>query len=255
MVQTVIPDHFLISTKYYVPILQKTMPSTRPMDNVTLGPYEPQEEEFALLRMGSPSPLERLLFPPGKSYFLEGYKEYIPRGKRGERWNRNLDLFFRKITLETGLRIVSKNPSHTLRTSLLEKLFPGAKFIHIMRDPLVVVPSTCHMWNKVAEGNRLYRRWNPPGLEAAAKVYRQYLDHVQGESTRLKPGSLTEVSFEKLEKDPEKELRRIYRDLDLEFSEDFAFKIHTFLEGNRGYRKNSYPLSEEEQRLILEIMG
>ena len=41
MVQTTIPDHFLFSTKYYLPILKKAMPKTRPMDKVALSPSQP----------------------------------------------------------------------------------------------------------------------------------------------------------------------------------------------------------------------
>ncbi len=66
MVQTTIPDHFLFSTRYYQPILRRALPKTRPMDNVFLSPLQPQEDEFALVRMGSESPLEKLIFPSGE---------------------------------------------------------------------------------------------------------------------------------------------------------------------------------------------
>ena len=138
------------------------MPRTRPMDNVPLSPFTLQEDEFALIRMGSESPLEKLIFPSGKDYFLKAYDRYIPSGIKLEIWKNNLLSFYQKITLQEGKQIVSKNPYHTMRMELLAEMFPGAKFIHITRDPLVVVPSTIRMWNIVAEQNRLKKEWTSP---------------------------------------------------------------------------------------------
>lgn len=250
MVQTVIPDHFLFSTKYYVPILNRAMPKKRPMDNVALTPFEPQEEEFALLRMGSVSPVEMLLFPSKKHYFLKGYNEYIPEGRKLRIWKRNLLTLFRKITLETDRQIVSKNPFHTLRIALLAEMFPGARFIHIHRDPMVVVPSTIRMWNIVAGENCLKRGWKKPTIEETASVLRTFLDHVAEKSEALPHGTFTEVAFEALEKDPIGELKRIYSELDLPFTEPFQKLVNAFLSSNSEYRKNIYNLSEDESEII-----
>lgn len=249
LVQTVIPDHLLFSTRYYFPILEKAVPQHRPMDNVKLSPQEPQEEEFALIRMGSQSPVEKLIFPSGEGYFLKGYEHYVPEGKKLEKWESNLLTFFRKITLQTGKQIVSKNPYHTKRMEELAKMFPGAKFIHITRDPLIVVPSTMKMWNIVAEQNSLKRGWNKPSIAETASVLREYLDHV--EETRKKINNpFTELSFEELEKAPLDTLKKIYSSLDLRWSDEFETAVKNFLSANKGYQKNTYSLSEEEQRTI-----
>jgi len=57
------PQSFLISEKYYRPVMTKAMKPTRPMDNVKLGFDEPQEDEYALIKMTVDSPLEKLIFP------------------------------------------------------------------------------------------------------------------------------------------------------------------------------------------------
>ena len=250
MVQTVIPDHFLFSTRYYVPVLKRTMPKKRPMDNVPLSPFEPQEEEFALLRMGSVSPIEKLIFPSKNRYFLEGYDQYIPEGEKLDAWKKNLVTFYRKLTLCSGRQIVSKNPCHTMRLGLLAELFPGAKFIHITRDPLVVVPSTIHMWNIVAANNKLKRGWKKPTTGEVASVLGSYLEFVAKEKQRLGAQQFSEVQFEDLEKDPLAELKRIYRELGLSFTDPFELEVKRFISENRNYRKNSYSLSEEERKII-----
>jgi len=250
MVQTVIPDHFLFSTRYYVPILKRTMPKYRPMDHVAMGPLEPQEEEFALIRMGSESPLEKIIFPSKKNYFLEGYDQYIPEGKKLESWKKNLFTFFKKITFQTGKQIVSKNPYHTMRISLLSEMFPGARFIHITRDPMIVVPSTIRMWNIVAADNKLKRGWKSPTVAEVSSVLATYLEYVARESRKLAAHQFTEIRFEDLEKDPLGELKRMYAELDLPFPESFESDVNQFVSMNKNYRKNKYTLSAEEQETI-----
>lgn len=253
MVQTVIPEHILFSTKYYVPILERALPDSRPMDQVALTPEEPQEEEFALIRMGSVSPIEKLIFPSGKGYFLKDYDLYVPSGKKLELWKKNLLTFYKKITLETGKQIISKNPYHTLRMELLTEMFPGAKFIHITRDPMVVVPSTIRMWNIVAEENKLKRGWNEPSVSDTASVLREYQDYVTGARQKLN-NTVSDVVFEELEQNPIDELKRIYSELDLRWSDEFETAALQFLAANSSYKKSKHPLTREEQELIRSIM-
>jgi len=254
LLQTVIPDHFLTSSKYYASILNKLTPAKRPMDNVALGPFEPQEEEFALIRMGSLSPLEKLLFPAGTKYFLEGYPHYVPTGRQGKIWEKNLLCFYRKLTFLTGKRIVSKNPCHTMRVDLLARMFPGSRFIHIVRDPMVVVPSTIRMWDIVAADNKLKRNWVSPGIEATAKVLDQFLEQVDREKHHLEAGQFSEVRFEILETDPMGALKKIYRELGLDFSPEFETALVHFLSGLKAYQKNRYEFSQENRETIQRVM-
>ena len=251
MVQTVIPDHFLFSTKYYVPIMQRFLPKKRPMDNVKLTPFAPQEDEFALIRMGSESPLEKLIFPSGKHLFLEDNNACIPQGKNLEVWKKNLLTFYKKITLQTGKQIVSKNPAHTMRISLLAEMFPGARFIHITRDPLIVVPSSIRLWTIMAEDNALKRRWEIPTVGKVSGVMASFLESVDRERKKLGTQQFLEVQFEALEANPAKELKRIYSELGLQYSKTFESEVNQFLSDNKDYKKNSYHLSDEDQETIL----
>jgi hypothetical protein len=250
MVQTVIPDHFLFSAKYYVPILKRALPKTRPMDNVKMGALEPQEEEFALIRMGSVSPIERIIFPRRNTFFMDGFDEFIPEGRKLEHWKSNLLTFYKKITLLTGKRIVSKNPAHTMRIALLAEMFPGARFIHIIRDPETVVPSSKRLWNIMWAENGLKRGWKAPDTGEVATVLGKFLANVAGESRKLGTHQFSEVRFEDLEKDPLGELDRIYTELQLPMDDEFRKNVINFLEENRGYRKNTYKLTEEDRQVI-----
>jgi len=250
MVQTAIPDHFLFSTPYYVPLLKKVLPKSRPMDRVALSPMEPQEEEFALLRMGAKSPLEKLLFPGTKSYFLKNYPDWMPRGKAGLKFKSRLLTLYKKIQLQTGLRILSKNPYHSMRIPMLREIFPEARFIHIVRDPMVVVPSTIRMWDIVARENALKRGWQKPRAGETVEVLLSFLEEVNKQKEYLAPGHFVEVHFEELEQHPEATLKNICERLELNYSPEFEKALRFHQENQEHYEKNSYRLSEEDSRAI-----
>ncbi len=255
VVQTVIPDHFLFSTKYYIPVMKLLMPKKRPMDEVMISPLDPQEDEFALIRLGSESPLEKIVFPAGNEYFLAGYDKYIPEGVRLKVWKQNLLNFYKKITWLTGKQIVSKNPFHTMRMPLLRSMFPGARFIHIRRHPFEVVPSTIKMWNTVAAHYSLKNGWKKPGIDEVSSVLRSFDDYVSHEKQLMGEHEYAEVRFENLEKDPVEELRKIYAELNLEFSGTFEREIKRFLESHKEYAKNIYHLTQKEKDVIGSILG
>jgi len=140
-----------------------------------------------------------------------------------------------------------------MRMELLAEMFPGAKFIHITRDPMVVVPSTIRMWNLVAKENKLKRGWNEPSVSDTTSVLRDYLDYVISARQKL-TNPVSDVSFEELEKTPIEELKRIYSELDLIWSDEFEKAVSQFMAANSSYKKGNYLLTREEQELIRSIM-
>ncbi|MCX6333384.1 MAG: sulfotransferase [Bacteroidia bacterium] len=254
IIQTVIPDHFIFSTKYWVPVLQKVMPPTRPMDEVEMRPLDPMEDEWALIRLGSPTPFLKIFFPSHKTGFLNSSDEFIPAAKDLERWKINILLLLKKITLLTPKQIVLKNPFHTPRMSLLAETFPGAKFIHIVRHPYKIVPSAINMWNIVAKENAFRDGWQEPATEETAHLLNEFWKSVNANKPRLGDGQFAEIRFEDLEKDPVNELKRVYAELDLTFSSEHEKSIIQFMEGKKNYRKNIFNLSDNQKSSINKIL-
>ena len=56
------PRHFHLSAWVFTK-LDYLIPGMRPMDDMKMGWHNPQEDEFALLNMGLPSPYQELAFP------------------------------------------------------------------------------------------------------------------------------------------------------------------------------------------------
>jgi hypothetical protein len=249
-VQMITPEHFLFSTKYWVPLLNKTVPPKRPMDEVDIRPLDPMEDEWALLRLGVPTPLLKVFFPSSKTKFISGTEEFIPTGKNLEKWKKSFLKLLKKITYQTHKQIVLKNPFHTPRMILIKEMFPGAKFIHIVRHPYKIVPSAINMWNIVSRENAFKSGWVEPTTEETALLVNEFWQYVNKNKNNLAGDQFAEIRYEDLEKNPVKELKRIYLQLGFVFSEELEKGINQFMEEKKNYRKNVFDLSVEQKNTI-----
>lgn len=220
------------------------------MDNVRLGMDEPQEDEYALYRMTTFSPLERLVFPKSVAFFLNDYEPIPTKEKDLSIWEEKLTSWFKKLTLQSGKTIISKNPFNSWRIKELSKLFPNARFIHIYRNPVKVVPSAIHMWKIVHKQNCLNSLGKAPCTEDVISILDNLLQVIRQDSTFLDKEKFYEMRFEDLEKDPVHELTELYRAFGLKQDNDLAQRIDEFLKENNNFQKNTYPLSNGDEALI-----
>jgi hypothetical protein len=250
--QVSLPDSFLISEKYYRPVMSSMMSPTRPMDNVKLGFDEPQEDEYALLKLTGDSPLAEVIFQKSNNYFLKSYPNFIP--KNGEEWKRAITNFCNKLHFASNKRILLKNPFHSMRIELLQETFPDVKFIHIHRHPYKVVPSTINMWNIVAKQNRLKGTWKEPTIKETSEVLNGMLNQIRKDISALPTGSYTEINFETFEKDVLLSLKKIYQDIGLNYTQEFEENVNAYLSGLKNYKKNVFSLADKDKQIIQEIL-
>ncbi|MFP4023358.1 MAG: sulfotransferase family protein [Thiohalospira sp.] len=251
-----IPDSFLSSRKSYEPIMGKVLKGTRPMDQVKLGLDEPLEDEYALFRLSGYSPLKRLVFPKSDQYFLKLFPGFLPaENEELEKWENALAYFYKKLTLENNKTILIKNPFHSLRINTLNKIFPKARYIHIIRHPYKVVPSTIRMWNIVGTQNTMNKKWKKPGTGDVTEVLLEMEEKIKNETRQLSKNRYTLVKFEELEINPVKVLQSIYNDLELHFSDDFNKALNQFLASVKDYKKNKYMLPQDDKEIIDQIMA
>ena len=250
--QTSMPDSFIVSRLIAEPVLGRAMSGKRPMDNVEVAFHGPQEDEYALLRLTGHSPLTRLIFPEGQGYFLAGDQTFLPDDPAARRaWEDALVSFVARVQREAGgRRVVLKNPFHAMRLEPLLRLFPGARFIHIQRDPMTVIPSTRRMWRIVARDNNLRRGGEPPGLGEVAREYSRITRRLEHDLSALPPGRVAYIRFDELEVQPREVMARAYRDIGLPHTPELDQAIAAFQGRNRTYKKNRYQLTPAEQALI-----
>lgn len=251
--QSSIPDSFLSSRKSYEPIMSKALKGNRPMDQVKLGMDEPQEDEYALFRMSTHSPLEDLVFPKGSDYFLTSYRNFVPKNsKEKEEWKDALILFYKKIMIAGGGNkiLLMKNPFHSMRIPLLKELFPQARFIVIDRNPEVLIPSTIRMWDIVGRQNAMNRKWKSPEFVEVVRFYKRVRKKMKEDLADIPTDRKISIQFEQLEAEPVSVVKRIYEHFQLPFNSNFDQGLHGFIHSNRAYKKNTYQLSDKQVKIL-----
>jgi omega-hydroxy-beta-dihydromenaquinone-9 sulfotransferase len=246
------PHHFLVSEWLIPRILGFLMPKQRPMDNMAAGWHRPQEDEFALLTLGAPTPYLRMAFPndpPPNNEFLD--MSGCPAADQ-KRFEETLVHFVNLLTFAANKRVLLKSPPHTGRVELLAHLFPGAKFIHIVRSPYALFPSTVRLWQSLdaVQGLQLPRG---VGLEdyvfdCLTRMYRGF----EQQRTKLPPGSIYDLRYEDLVADPIGEVARAYQALSLG---DFAAvrdKMEALVGQQKDYQTNKHELDETLKARIRE---
>lgn len=238
-------NHFLLTEPVITRLFWFLMPSKRPMDNMAAGWHEPQEDEFALCAMGAPSPYLRMAFPNTSSDFLEYLDVDQLDPPHAEQWVATLQEFLRRLALHrVGKRIVLKSPTHTARLGLLASTFPDAKFIHMVRNPYDLVPSTVRLWNSL---NLVQGLQIPQDTELEEYIYRTY-ECMYGAFARHR-GQLTddriiEVHYEDLVQDATNVVGRIYDQLELGDFDLVRPELEQKLDSKRNYQKNQHRLND-----------
>ena len=151
------------------------MPAHRQMDNMRAGFDRPQEDEFALCMLGQPSPYLTIAFPNSAPQYPEYLDlDGVPAAKVRS-WKRTLLGFLKRIAFRDPRRLVLKSPPHTARIAVLKEMFPNALFIHIVRDPYVVFPSTVNLWRTLGARrpckSRTTRAWRKQVFSTFTRMY------------------------------------------------------------------------------------
>jgi omega-hydroxy-beta-dihydromenaquinone-9 sulfotransferase len=249
------PNHFLLTERLMTRYLWFLAPTKRPMDNMTVGWDRPQEDEFALCMLGVPSPYLTIAFPnhgPAYPEYLD--LEDLSPGAL-ESWKRAFRDFLQTITYRNSKRLVLKSPPHTCRIKVLKEMFPDAIFIHIVRNPYVVFPSTVNLWKS------LYQR---QGLQTP--TYAGLEDHVletfkwmyaKLDETRhlVAKDHFYELRYEDLVRDPIREMRALYEHLNLGGFDRVLPRLENYLATIAGYETNHYRLTPAQRAAIKRHWG
>ncbi len=249
------PNHFLVSGWSMKPALKFLLPANRPIDNMLAGWDHPQEDEFALCNMGLPSPYLTIAFPNR----MPLHPEYLTLDKvppaAVNRWKTVFLWFLKCVTLKRPKRIVLKSPPHTARVRTLLEMFPNAKFIHIVRDPCVVFPSTVNLWKRLNVDQGLQVP-NHEGLEEY--VYGNFIrmyEAFERDRELIAPGQLCDVHYETLVANPIEEMRRVYEELQLGDFEAVRPAIEEYFAGQKDYKTNRYQITPEMRAEVSRRWG
>jgi len=249
------PNHFLLTEKLVTRWLWFLMPSRRPMDNMAAGWDRPQEDEFALCMMGQPSPYLTIAFPNHPPQFPE-YLDLAGLSPRALRaWKNAFYGFLQRLTLKDPRRLILKSPPHTCRIKVLLELFPDARFVHIVRDPYVVFPSTMKLWKSLYMTHGMQRPTFDGLEEHVLATFPRLYQRLAADRHRIAPGRFFELRYEDLVRDPICQLRSLYGQLELGDFEKVRPQVETYLAGLRGYETNRYELTPIQHAEISQRWG
>ncbi len=248
---TFIPNHLLVSRAVLKPLVSLLLPGRRPMDNMELAGDSPQEDDFALISLGAPTSYRGIAFPQDRlrEPLVFDPAELSPGERERLRWS--LDYFYRTLTYRTPRPLVLKSPPHTARLSELSEWFPGARFIHISRDPYKLVPSTVRMWRTLDEtqGFQLARSSEGDMRQFVHRCQRQLYEAFLRDREAVGE-RLFEVRFERLVANPRETMQELLGQLDWPRPEGLIEKIERYFSARKELKPTT---AQPDEQICLEV--
>ncbi len=248
---------------YYVlgwlfrPLVKGSLSEKRPQDNMRLSLDLPLEEYMAFAKIEADSLYPVNYFPLSfERYMNNSYWQDLPPKKAKRLERKYMDLLKKCSLHDRHKRLLLKSPDNTGRVSVLCRMFPDAKFIHIYRNPYTVIRSTVHLYEKVCDLWTLQPMPSREELEDWVidnfkRMYEEYF-RVAG---RLPADTLYEVCFEAFEKSPLPYLKEAYEKLSLGDYEAAEPGFRKYLDEEKNYQKNTYDYPESLKRKVEERLG
>ncbi len=250
------PLGMLVMGWIVTPLLGLFMTMRRPMDAVRVHLFSPQEEEFAIASMTRSSPYWGFYFPREIAHHERLiYPEEMTIPER-QSWNRAMMLFLRKLTFWRRRMPLLKSPYNTARVAAFRKLFPQTKVIHICRHPHATYRSNQHL---AMEGLVSFQLQDQPADGYASRFlehYRKQERIFQRDVAEMPRSDVAYIRYEDLVQDPIAEIKRLYEQLGLKYTEQFDRRLQGYLDSLSDYRPNKHrKLSPELQTKIDAVMG
>jgi omega-hydroxy-beta-dihydromenaquinone-9 sulfotransferase len=227
----------------------------RPMDNMQYSWTSPQEDEFALLCMGAPSPYEALLVPS----LMSDPQVLLDLRRRStqeqDRWKRTIQLFLRELTVQQNKPMVLKSPTHGFRFPLLPSLFPESRFVIIERNPYEVFASNLKLWTTLLNMYSLESASSEQIENFVLAAYLIHEDAIADGIRKIAPENVARVRYEDLVADPLVEMKRIYSELKFSGFEDAQAALQQYIASVAGHQRNRLVLSPAQKNSVDEMWG
>lgn len=249
------PNHFLLTENIFTRWFRFLTPAHRPMDNMAAGFDRPMEDEFALCMLGQPSPYLTIAFPnrpPQYEHYLD-LEGLSPSALAS--WKRTFLHFLKQLTFKGGKRLVLKSPPHSCRMRVLLEMFPDARFVHIVRDPYVVFPSTVNLWKSLYRTHSLQKPTFAGLEEHVLRTFVRLYDKIEDGKKLIEPERFFELRYEDLVRDPVGEMQALYEQLELGGFDEFLPRLRNYLSSVAGYETNRYQVTDEQRAKVSERWG
>jgi hypothetical protein len=121
-------------------------------------------------------------------------------------------------------------------------MFPRAKFVHLVRDPYAVVPSTLRLWQSLESVQGLqhprFEHLVEYVFDAFQRVYRGF----EAAQHLLDRNQICTVRYEQLVQDPVTEVARVYEELELGGFDAVRSRLQQYARSAKQYQANRLTL-------------
>jgi hypothetical protein len=163
-----------------------------------------------------------------------------------------MNWFMKALTYKSQKPLILKSPPHTGRLGLLRELYPDAKFIHIVRDPRSLFPSTMKLWRSLDQIQGLQRPITDDQLEPFVfRCLRRMYNSFDRGRDGLTDSQIIDVKYEDLARDPLNVVSTIYRQLDLGDFDIVKSKILEKTNSQVEYKTNRFLKDTDLEKRIL----
>jgi len=232
-----------------IPILNKVLPETRLMDKMAVKWDSPQEEEFGMELMNGYTSIGFLFAPHARKMILNDYI-LLKSPKAKKIWLRTHLKYARKIqSIHKGKTLVFKSPSNTAKILELLEIYPDAKFIHIVRNPQDVIPSTIHLYKQILPEFSLQNETNFNLTEYVFEYYTQVMDKFISTKSKLSTSHFFELKYEDFVENPIEMLEKAFSDLKI--NSDLE-QLKPFFEKRKNFNKNAFERDKALEQQINE---
>jgi len=255
--QTVFPHLMLWGAPFFKRCVAAFMPARRPTDSLELKVELPQEEEFALSNMMPYSHYNFWTFPRRMAEYRRKYLVFEDISEEERQVFKDALAKLIDISLRTQHKrqFLSKNPPHTGRIRTLLEMYPGAKFVYLVRNPYTVFESTSSFFSNTLRSTCLQEIGEEELTHEILENYRALHAKYEEQKHLIPEGHLIEVRFEDFEADPVGMAAAIYERLGLEGFEKVRPAMERYIGSRRGFKKNKYRYDERTVRLVEQNWG
>jgi hypothetical protein len=227
--------------------MKSMIPEKRPGDNVRLNVAYPQEEEFALTNINPWNYYQFMYFPYDYKEYYDKYIRFKNISEKSLRkWKNDYQQMVKKAMINSGGEIpLLKNPCNTGRIKILLDIYPNAKFIFIIRNPILVFLSSKKFFAELLPTLWFHTMDEADMEEMIFNTYNMLIQDYQDIKAQIPSDNLIEIKFDEYEKAPLTFLKNLYQQFNIS-GFDKAEKVFTeYINSQSGYRKNKYIISQE----------
>ena len=245
--QAVFPNN-LKSAWLFKTFMKIFMPSGRPGDNLKLTTENPQEDEYALSNSTHMAFYHYFYFP---SSYNSLYSKYVRFDNLSDSEIDDWKLNYRKLVIKAlistrGKQAVLKNPVNTGRMLKLLEIFPGANFVFLIRNPVLVYLSSKKFFCDLFRTVNLEEFSNDQISRAILDIYVTMLKDYLADKEKLPPGKVIEVRYEKLQDNPIELVEEIYKKFGLGDFHKLKPVLKDYMVSQKAHKVDAYTMEKEE---------